>query len=152
YRTRKFMRRNRVRVAAAGTVIVALSAGLGAAIVKKRRAETEAETSKALSDFLQNDLLAQASARTQSTTHPNPDLKVRDALDRAAAGVAVKFGSRPLVEASIHHTIGMTYRDLGLYDKAAAQIESAVTLRRRVFGPQHRETLASMDELALTYL
>ncbi len=56
------------------------------AVAAMQRADTEAAISKAVNTFLQKDLLAQASAREQATpdTKPDPDLKVRTALDRAA--------------------------------------------------------------------
>src|SRR5262249_39495140 len=81
------------------------------AIREKQRADTESATAKAVNEFLQNDLLAQASANKQARpdTKPDPDLKVRTALDRAAASIAGKFEGQPLVEASIRQTIGNTY-------------------------------------------
>ena len=39
----------------------------------------------------------------------DPDLKVRTALDRAAATIGDRFTGQPLVEASIRQTIGETY-------------------------------------------
>ena len=64
------------------------------------------QSAQAVNDFLQNDLLAQASAANQSgpSVKPDPDLKVRTALDRAAAahrwkvrpatgGGGVRFGT-----------------------------------------------------------
>jgi serine/threonine protein kinase/tetratricopeptide (TPR) repeat protein len=161
YRARKFVLRNKLVVGATAAVVAALSIGLGIAlwethiaVVEKRRAQTEAATSKALNDFMQNDLLAQASARTQSgpNNRPDPDLKVRDALDRAAARIAGKFDSQPAVEASVRQTIGSTYKDLGLYAEAQQQMERALVLRRQVLGPEQMDTLHSMTELGLLYL
>jgi hypothetical protein len=62
----------------------------------------------------QNDVLAQASVANQSglDSKTDPDLKVRTALDRAAAD-AGKFNRQPVVEAAIRDTIGQTYVDLG---------------------------------------
>ena len=120
------------------------------AVTEQSRADTEAATAKAVSDFLQNDLLAQASASAQSGLNkkPDPDLKVRTALDRAAAKVAGRFDQQPLVEASLRQTIGSTYLDLGLYPEAQREIERAVALRRRVSGEQNSDTLASLRSLA----
>src|SRR5215472_5922561 len=90
------------------------------ALTEKRRADDEAATAKAVNSFLQNDLLAQASANTQASpnTKPDPDLKVRTALDRAATKIEGKFAKQPEVEASIRETIGSAYQDLGLYREA----------------------------------
>jgi tetratricopeptide (TPR) repeat protein/tRNA A-37 threonylcarbamoyl transferase component Bud32 len=123
------------------------------AVTEKRRADDEAATAKAVSDFLQGDLLAQASANTQAGpgTKPDPDLKVRTALDRAAARIAGKFAKQPLVEAAIRQTIGNTYRELGLYPEAQGQLEGARALLARVQGDEHPDTLTAMDGLGLVY-
>ena len=123
------------------------------ALTEKQRADDEAATAKAVNNFLQQDLLAQASAKQQAgpNSKPDPDLKVRTALERAAAGIEGKFEKQPLVEASIRQTIGMTYRDLGLYPEAQRQLEKALSLRRRLLGDDHPDTLASMGDLAVLY-
>ena len=118
--------------------------------LRASRAEAEAV---AVNDFLRNDVLAQAGASTQARadTKPDPDLKVRTALDRAAAGIKGKFPDQPLVEASIRETIGGTYEDLGLYPEAQAQMERALELRRRVLGDEHADTLSVMSLLGNLY-
>src|SRR5260370_8847400 len=70
------------------------------AVEEARRADTQSAAAKAVSDFLQNDLLALAGPRTQvgPNTKFDPDLKVPAVLDRAAARVAGKSNSQPPVE------------------------------------------------------
>ena len=124
------------------------------AVEEKKRADQEAATANAISSFLQDDLLAQASARGQSDPNhkPDPDLKVRTALDRAAARIAGKFEKQPLVEASLRETIGRAYDDLGLYPEAQHELERSAELRRRELGEENPETLDVLDELAGIYL
>ena len=123
------------------------------AVAEKQRADTEAATAKAINDFLQGDLLAQASVSAQARpeTKADPDLKVRTALDRAAARVAGKFDAQPVVEASIRQTIGNTYKALGLYPEAQRQLERALDLQDRVFGKEHPDRLSTMNNLAEVY-
>jgi tetratricopeptide (TPR) repeat protein/predicted Ser/Thr protein kinase len=160
YRAQKFVRRHRVLVTAAGAVFIVLVAGIVASTSEAIRASRERdralraeEIAKAVTDFLQNDLLAQASARAQAGTRaiPDPNLKVRTALDRAAAHVTDKFGSQPIVEASIRHTLGLTYYDLNLYPEAQQQLERAVELRKRTLGVDQADTLTSMNALGVLY-
>jgi eukaryotic-like serine/threonine-protein kinase len=149
YRGRKFARRYRMAlVTAAGFVLVLIAAAV-ISIRQSIRANREAAVAQAVNDFLQNDLLGQASAYKQSK--PDPDLRVRTALDRAAARITGKFDRQPEVEASIRNTIGKAYEDLGLYREAAKQHEAALDLRRRVLGPEHPDTLRSMNNLAIVY-
>ena len=124
------------------------------ALAEKQRADEEAATTKAVSDFLQGDLLAQASANNQAgpNTKPDPDLKVRTALDRAAARIQGKFDKQPLVEAAIQQTIANAYKDLGLYPDAQPHAERAVELRTKVQGQEHQDTLTAMSDLAELYV
>ncbi len=154
YRTMKFVRRHRLGMAAVAGVFVVLVGGIAASTWEARRADTEAATAKAVNDFLQNDLLAQASASTQAgpNTKPDPDLKVRTALDRAAARIVGKFERQPLVEASIRQTISGAYLDLGLYPEAQREVERALELRRRVRGEGDRDTMQSLYRLGELYV
>lgn len=124
------------------------------AVAERRRADAEAATAKAISDFLQGDLLAQASANTQARpdTKPDPDITVRTALDRAAARIQGKFERQPLVEAAIRQTIATTYRDLGLYGHAESQLERTIQLRTAVEGGSNPDTLSAMRDLAEIYV
>ncbi len=124
------------------------------ALVETRRADDEAATAKAVSAFLRDDLLAQANLNNQAgpNTKPDPDLTVRKALDRAAAGISGKFEHQPLVEAAIRQTIGNAYLDLGLYPQALEQLERTVEIRRGTLGEDHVDTLQSMNNLSVLYL
>jgi eukaryotic-like serine/threonine-protein kinase len=149
YRARKFGRRYRVALATAGTIAVVLVVAAAINIREGIRANREAAVAEAVNDFLQNDLLAQASASAQSgpRTRPDPDLKVRTALDRAADRVQDKFAKQPEVEASIRDTIASTYADLGLYAAARKQFERALDLQRRIHGTNDPTTLRTMSQL-----
>jgi eukaryotic-like serine/threonine-protein kinase len=149
YRARKFARRYRVPLATAGAFAVVLLVAAVVSIRQSIRANREAETAEAVNDFLQNDLLAQAGASAQSrrSTKPDPDLKVRTALDRAAQRIEGKFTKQPEVEASIRETMGWTYLDLGSYSEARRQFERALELRRRTLGAEDAKTLKTMMSL-----
>jgi eukaryotic-like serine/threonine-protein kinase len=168
YHLRKFARRHKALVTGVAAVFVVLVGGIFAstwqarqarqernrAIAERQRADNEAATAKAVTEFLQNDLLAQAGASTQARpdTKPDPNLTVRTALDRAATRVAGKFDRQPAVEASIRQTIGDTYADLGAFPEAQRQWLRALDLRRQALGEHHPDTLATMNKLALLYL
>jgi eukaryotic-like serine/threonine-protein kinase len=152
YRARKFARRYRVPLATVCAFVLVLVAAAAISIRQSVRANREAAAAQAVSDFLQNDLLAQASASNQSgpSARPDPDLKVRTALDRAAARIAGKFDRQPEVEAAIRDTIGSTYRDLGQYAQAHQHLQRALDLYRRVLGTENPKTLRTMRRLANT--
>jgi eukaryotic-like serine/threonine-protein kinase len=155
YQLGKFARRNRALVTGVAAVFVVLVLGTVASTweaVQARRAEKKARQesaiAQAVNDFLQKDLLGQASAYNQSK--PDPNITVRTVLDRAAQNIQGKFTEQPEVEASIRDTIGQTYMDLGLYPEARAQLERALDLDRRAVGLNNRGTLKTMSLLGRT--
>lgn len=157
YRGRKFARRHRdaMLIACAFTLVLVVAAAVSirqriVASRQRDRADAEAAVSRAVNDFLQNDLLAQAGPRAQWRRGgvADPDLKVRAALDRAAASMAGKFDGQPEVEASIRDTVGEAYIDLGLTPKAQKQLERALDLYLQSLGPDNPKTLRTKSRLA----
>jgi len=149
YRARKFARRYRGALATIGAFVLVLILAAAVSIRQSIRANSEAAVAQAVSDFLQNDLLSQASAANQSGTtgKPDPHLEVRTALDRAATQIGGKFKRQPEVEAAIRDTMGQTYTELGLYPEARTQLERALDLRRRALGAENPKTLQTMGRL-----
>src|SRR5580704_5968920 len=145
YRARKFFRRYRVGLITAAAFVLVLIAATAVSIRQSIRANREAAIAQALNDFLQNDLLGQASTSNQSK--PDPNLKVRTALDRAAQRIEGKFTQQPGVEASIRNTIAEAYMDLGVYPEARTQFERALDIDRRVLGEKDPKTLRTMSRL-----
>ncbi len=171
YRFRKFARRNRAAIVTAFLVTLSLLIGISVAtwqavaaardreraqaaeqqaLVALRRADDEATIAKAVSDFLQNDLLGMARSDAQATAKisPDPNITIRTALDRAAERTAGRFADQPRVEAAIRFTIGTAFDSLGEYEKATQHHRLAVKLRRQVFGNEHPDTIESMGTLA----
>jgi tetratricopeptide (TPR) repeat protein len=154
YRAGKFARRYRGALVTACAFAVVLIAAAVISIRQSIRANKEAAVAQAVNEFLQNDMLAQASAANQSgpSAKPDPHLEVRTVLDRAAVRITGKFDRQPDVEAAIRVTIGQTYGDLGLYTEARHQFERALELRRRVLGANHPETLETVSALGTAVL
>ena len=167
YQLQKFARRHRAMVVGVVAVFVVLVAGIltstwqatrarraeRAAIMERDRAAEAQAIANSVNEFLQNDLLAQASANNQARPDntPDPDLKVRTALDRAAARIGGKFDQAPLVEAGIRLTIGKTYQELGLYPDAETHLGRALELQRRILGDGHATVSAAMNALGTLY-
>lgn len=154
YRLRKLARRYRAWLAVAAAFLAVLLLAVVFSVreaVKARRAERSAV---AISEFLQQDLLAQASANVQvfAGGRPDPDLKVRTALDRASARVATKFAAEPILEAALRHTLASAYLDLGLYAEALRHTLRAVAVRRQQLGERDAATLSTEALLANVYL
>ncbi|HUG10052.1 MAG TPA: serine/threonine-protein kinase [Opitutaceae bacterium] len=147
----RWCRRRPATAALAGTTaLLVLALAIGGPLVALRlaranaRAEAEAATSRAVNDFLQSDLLAQAAPDNQ----PDRDIKLRTILDRAADTIEGRFADRPLVEASLRVTLADTYKSLGEYPSAKTHRERALAIYERELGPRSQQTIETMIGLA----
>jgi eukaryotic-like serine/threonine-protein kinase len=121
------------------------------AVAEKQRADEEAAIAKAVNDFAQSDVLAQADLYAQDK-HGIPgdrDIKLRTALDRASAKVSSRFANQPLVEAAVRLTVGKAYYSLGEYPAALPHLKRALEIRQEQMGANHPDTLASTYALAM---
>jgi tetratricopeptide (TPR) repeat protein len=116
----------------------------------ERLALENAAEALAVLDFVRDKVLAAARPRDQGGGL-GITATVREAVDAAEPGIAGSFADRPAVEASIRATISASYRYLGEPERAVRQDERALALRRRALGPDHPDTLTSMNNLARSY-
>jgi hypothetical protein len=108
------------------------------------RATAEAESSRAVNEFLRNDLLAQAAPDNE----PDREIKLRTILDRAADSIEGRFAEQPLVEASLRVTLADTYRSLGEYAAARAHRARAQAIFEQQLGARSLPALQAMAALA----
>ena len=156
YKFGKFARRNRVGLAAASVVFLALVGGLTAAAVGFRRASVERDNavaarveaeqardeSEAVTTFLSGMLAAVDPGRS------GRDVAVRDVLDVASATIEAALDDNPLVEARLRETMGRTYLELGLIDDAARHLPVAYEIRRSRLGASDPDTIDSVSAMA----
>jgi eukaryotic-like serine/threonine-protein kinase len=132
---------------------------------EKKRADEEKKIAQAVSDFLQNKLLAQADTTAQanallkagglaSEAKLNPT--VRELLDRTAKELAhdkieANLPKQPLVQAHILQTVGEAYRGIGEAATGLPFLERSVELFKATLGPDHHDTLISMSNLIVGY-
>ncbi len=143
YRARKFVRRHRFGVAAAGLAVVGL-AGFGVMMALQARAiARERDRAERVSEFLVElfKVSDPSEARGNSIT-------AREVLDRGAQRIERELAQEPVVQAQMMATMGMVYRNLGLSMKAEPLAARAAELRQRVLGPEHPDTLRSRAGLA----
>jgi tetratricopeptide (TPR) repeat protein len=147
YRLKKLIRRNRALVTGIAAVMAVLIAGVVVSTLFAFRAQQQAKISLAVVEFLTNDVLMSADPWVKGQ-----ELTLTEALDVTSESLQGKFENEPLVQASIHHTLGATYRRVGKYESAKPHAERAYQLRRERFGELHPDTLASLGSLALLHL
>jgi non-specific serine/threonine protein kinase/serine/threonine-protein kinase len=150
YRLGRFARRNRLAVSAGAIVAAALVVGLSVAaigLVRARRAETlarqEAETSRQVASFLTGLFRVSdpSEARGNSVT-------AREILDRGAERIRGDLAAQPLVQAQLMHTMGMVYREMGLFSQAQPLLEQAIATRRALVAEDDPDLQATLLDLA----
>jgi serine/threonine protein kinase len=171
YRLRKFVKRHKGRVAAAGMGVALLVLGAAASTwqaVRATQAETRARAAAAAETeqreraednerqakevlaFFQDKVLAAGRPEGQEGGL-GKDVTLRRAVDAAEPGIAAAFRAQPLVEASIRDVLGKTYIYLGESALAIQHAQRARALRLAQLGPEHPDTLSSMHNLATAY-
>ena len=150
YRLSRFTRRNRLAVAAGAIVAATLVTGLSVAaigLVRARRAEAlarqEAETSRQVASFLTGLFRVSdpSEARGNSVT-------AREILDRGAERIGGELAQQPLVQAQLMHTMGIVYREMGLFSQAQPLLEQSIATRRARVSGDDPALQASLLELA----
>ena len=151
YRTRKLLKRNLPLAVMSSAFAAVLCSGIAMYIITIRaeqsRTQAERDNAKATLDFLTNQVLAGA------TPENIPDVKVRDEIVRAmimpsAKHVATAFADRPLVEASVRAAIQAVLNKVGRSDLALEHAEAVLSIRRRILGDDHPETLTALNNYA----
>lgn len=116
-------------VTLASVAAIALVLAFNARLAHERDlARAETAKVRAINAFVSDDLLAAADPFTAS----QPDLRVREALDRALARVGARFAEQPAIESELRRTLGTTYAGIGELGIAAEQLDRAYALRRRL--------------------
>jgi tetratricopeptide (TPR) repeat protein/tRNA A-37 threonylcarbamoyl transferase component Bud32 len=167
-RLRRWGRRHRPWVVGAIVLLVTATAALGIGLVAvneqknrtvaalaaekeaKETAQTRERETRAVLDFVKNRVFAAARPKNQERGL-GYDVKLADAVQAALPFVETGFWDQPLVEAQLRITLGSSFAYLGKPEIAAQQFEAARVLFVQELGPDHPDTLASMQDLANSY-
>ena len=136
YRIRRFLQRNRVGVVASAAVVVALIAGLGAAVWQARVAATERDEARA--EAAKREAVSEALLEIISLADPG-DAPVdvaagKQVLDYAVARVDDQFADQPDLLAQMLLGIGKGYSAMGDYTTSHELLQRAFELTRDEFG------------------
>ena len=168
YRVSKFVRRNRIGVAAAAAVILALAGGVLAtswqahradvlraaadqakmvAVAQADHARIEAESAHRTAEFLM-DVFRQSDPNLREIKGQT----AQDVLDHAAERLQYELAGQPHLRANLLDALGRVYLSVNLFDRAQELITQAATIRRERFTANSHEyalSLRSLGQLAL---
>ncbi len=142
YRTSKFIRRNKVAVAAGVLAAFLLVGGLAAVSWQAQVTRKERDTARValrqaerLDDFLQNLL------RSADPTKMGKDVKVVQVLDAAGRDIDRELADEPDVLARAHESIAYVYGRLGQVEPSERHMRAALEIRRRLHGEDDPATM-----------
>jgi serine/threonine protein kinase len=146
-RARRWMRRRQTLVTSTAAVLVfsLLSLACFATVLagKNRELDRQRNQAEAVSNFLV------AAFRSPDPAQDGRTIKMVDVLDRASAKLDQTFTDSQAVKGALFEALGLTYRGLGLYDRALTMHAKARAVRAAVLGPDHGDTLTSAENLAI---
>lgn len=149
YRTRKFLKRNRGKVAAAALFVAVILVSLTLwfrqyreTVRQRDTAELEAAHEKELSDFLFRIFLI------YNPEHkPSDAVTVRELLDQAHSELKTRLASHPHVQARLLNTLGDLYQELGLYKNTEQCLDEAIVIEQREYASEGLVTAESLTRL-----
>jgi len=129
YRTRKFVSRHRVAVAAALLVSLSLAVGAGAALWQARATRIESERTARVRDFL-----ASIFGSLDPDLGPGRDASAATLLADGAARVEAELASEPRIAAELYAALGRAWLALDRYDEAERLAQRSLELARASAG------------------
>ncbi len=158
YRARKFCRRNRLGVLAAGGMVAALIVGFGVAlygllnervarreaVAATRAANQERRKAESARDFLRSIV---ASAQPGESGR---DVTVVDAVRAALPAIEAYAEGDAATESDLRLTVARSFRALGYGKEARAQYAAAGKLAVSAYGPDSEEAITIAIERAVT--
>lgn len=151
YYTNRFVRRNRLAVAASASFVFFL---IGVSVVMSyQRSATEAalvlatqekERAEKVSGFMRNMFAA-----ADPFVNFGREQSARDVLDQASRSIETDLDVQPEVRAPLLETIGVAYRRMGLPGRAVPQLENALKLQRQLQPGDNPRTASLLIELAI---
>lgn len=147
-RARTNRRRRIRRITALASTIAALALAVVSVVLTiqlglVRKAEAEARKRVATSLFLA-DLIASPDPSKQGRY----DITVLEVLDHKADLVESRFADDPESAATVRRMLGMSYKELGMYDKAEQQHRTALATRRSLHNGDHPDLAESLTDVA----
>jgi len=155
YRTSKFVRRNRVAVAAAALVFISLLAGIIATTWQARAAARQArlaQEQRAKAESI-NAVLAQllnySNPVLNSAMKSGHETTMTEMLDEAAKRLdSEEFVNQPAVKAELERIVGSSYYGQGRYVLGRQHMEKYVVLEKQLYGENHPRALEASGEWA----
>jgi serine/threonine-protein kinase len=129
YRVGKFVRRHRVGIAVAVSLVVSLLGGLAATAWQARAKTLEAQKAEAVKAFLIS--IFQGADPLQAAGR---EITLRQVLDQGAGRVQRDLANQPAVQGELLTVLAGIYGELGIAERAAPLTDQALAIHERLYG------------------
>jgi serine/threonine-protein kinase len=141
YRAGRFVRRHRASVAAAGVLLLSLLGGMGGTLWQARAAARQAVRAERVQAFLVG-VFDQADPQGAN----GDEVTARQLLDEGARRVQTELRGEPETRARMLLLLGRIYRRLGMDERAAPMLDSALAVRASLYGRDEVGRADILDE------
>ncbi|HEV7860888.1 MAG TPA: serine/threonine-protein kinase [Pyrinomonadaceae bacterium] len=149
YRATKFVRRNRVGVAAAGVILLSLLCGIVATTWQARAARQEKARAESVSAFLKK-MLAYSNPRIIVAGKNGAETTMTDVLDEAAKRLdSEEFANQLEVKAELEHVIGDSYGGQGRQDLWEQHLKKYIDIQKSLHGENDPQTMVANANWAM---
>jgi eukaryotic-like serine/threonine-protein kinase len=145
YRTRKFLSKRRWAVASVASIVLALAAGLSAALWQAHIAKRQTRVATAMEKFLED--IFRANSSYQDDPEKARKTTARELLDIGSRKIDDELTDVPEAKLSILNTLGGMYFDLGMSDQSVALHRKRVDIARRLYGNNSLELVTILTDL-----
>lgn len=149
YLLSRFVKRNRQQVALAAAVAAILLGALGYGLVQNLNAARQGRLALAEAQKLEstNRFLDSLFSAADPIWGEGSDVRVVDLLDVAVE--RLQDLEAPQARVELHRTIGTTFFNLGLHERALGELEQALNDAVELYGEDHIQTAATRQRYAL---
>lgn len=150
YYAGKFLRRHKLAVGSAATVLLAIIVGFVMAVWQYHRAETEAQTSRAVEEFLKDVFLA--NSRTQPDPVKARQTTARELLAQGVSKIDSAMANAPAAKLRTLDTLADLQHQLALDEEAVALNRKRLELAKRLYGPDDPRIVEVLIDLSVALM
>ena len=143
YRMKKYVRRHRIGVAAAGMLAAVIVAFAAVQSVQLRRITRERDRADRIAEFMTGMFKVSDPSESRGNS-----IRVREIIDKASKDIDTGLAKDPELQAQMMHVMGTVYTSLGLYPRAESLLRQTSEIRQRTLGSEHPDSLRSKALLA----
>jgi eukaryotic-like serine/threonine-protein kinase len=142
YQLKKYVRRHLVGTAFAVAMVLVVATFTFMQARQLRRTTRERDRADRVTEYMASMFKVSDPGEARGNT-----ITAREVLDKASKDIDSGLAQDPELQAQMMVLMSRVYGSLGLYPRSETLARQAVTVRNRVLGPEHPQTLEAMDAL-----